>query len=257
MNNGSVRIPDDLGRSILEPDSLISTEAGLKRYYEISSDLVNYEQLTGVGLMQELRRSESLAEALKLTAADSLLDTGCGEGLQLELAHKSLPTLHLAGIDISEERITRARKRLPEARLAVASAIRLPFESAQFTKVICSEILEHLPYPERVIQELARVLQPGGLVAISVPYRQRIPWDTCIHCGRLTSGHINSFSEENMSALLDQVGFEVLSARGLKMMLLSFPWIPYRIWKILSRLLDQTAFYRNRQPTYLMVVAKR
>jgi len=46
----------------------------------------------------------------------------------------------------------------------------IPVESDRFDCVICTEVLEHVPYPDRVIQELARVLKPGGMLALTAPF---------------------------------------------------------------------------------------
>jgi SAM-dependent methyltransferase len=48
-------------------------------------------------------------------------------------------------------------------------AQRLPFPAASFDRVLCSEVLEHVPDPARAAAELARVLKPDGLLAVSVP----------------------------------------------------------------------------------------
>jgi SAM-dependent methyltransferase len=46
----------------------------------------------------------------------------------------------------------------------------IPIEEGSFDCVICTEVLEHVPQPERVIQELARILKPGGLLALTAPF---------------------------------------------------------------------------------------
>jgi len=48
----------------------------------------------------------------------------------------------------------------------------MPFEDESFDFVVCCAILEHVPYPERAIAEIFRVLRPGGEVAIEVPLNQ-------------------------------------------------------------------------------------
>jgi len=52
---------------------------------------------------------------------------------------------------------------------ARGDALRLPFPDGAFDKVICAEVLEHLADDSSAMAELARVLRPGGLLAISVP----------------------------------------------------------------------------------------
>ena len=46
----------------------------------------------------------------------------------------------------------------------------IPVEADAFDGVICTEVLEHVPYPDRVITELARILKPGGVLVITAPF---------------------------------------------------------------------------------------
>lgn len=46
----------------------------------------------------------------------------------------------------------------------------IPEKDAKFDTVICTEVLEHVPYPRETIVELARLLKPGGLLILTVPY---------------------------------------------------------------------------------------
>ena len=55
-----------------------------------------------------------------------------------------------------------------------ASADRLPFPSASFDKVYCSEVLEHVLDPRAVVAEMARVVKPAGTVVISIPHEKLI-----------------------------------------------------------------------------------
>lgn len=45
----------------------------------------------------------------------------------------------------------------------------IPVEDARFDAILCSQVLEHLPYPARVLSELERVLKPGGMLWLSTP----------------------------------------------------------------------------------------
>ena len=45
----------------------------------------------------------------------------------------------------------------------------IPVADGTYDRVICTEVLEHVPHPERVISELARVLKPGGILALTAP----------------------------------------------------------------------------------------
>lgn len=92
----------------------------------------------------------------------TILDIGCGAGFLANfLAQKG----HVVtGIDLSETSLTVARlhDQTHSVEYIQASAYHLPFEQAKFDVVCATDVLEHLEYPERLIQEASRVLRPGG-----------------------------------------------------------------------------------------------
>jgi SAM-dependent methyltransferase len=96
----------------------------------------------------------------------SVLDVGCGEGYLLRKAARRA-SLAL-GVDLAESRL-RANRDGP-IELAVADGQRLPFADASFDRIICTETLEHVADAQLALRELARVLKPGGRLAISVPH---------------------------------------------------------------------------------------
>ena len=241
-------------------ERIIDTEEGLKEYYEREADLVDYRNLDERNYQLERRRTEIIMDLLELENATSLLDIGCGEGLQLEWVRKKFPYLNLAGIDISERRIERAKDRVHSANDIARSATGegFGFGRGSFDRAICSEVLEHLPQPEKVLINAYEVLKPGGLLVVSVPYAQKLVWVICMHCGKLTSdGHINSFDEAKMTSMLQDVGFTVISARGYKM--IWFPFVekklPYLWWKNLQKLFGW--YYRKVRPYYLIALARK
>lgn len=63
---------------------------------------------------------------------------------------------------------------------AVAMADQLPFAAESFDTVLCTEVLEHVPDPKLVLDELVRVVRPGGRVILTVPFLYQIheePYD--------------------------------------------------------------------------------
>lgn len=106
----------------------------------------------------------AILEALRLGAADRLLEIGCGGGLLLRdaIATGAAAT----GIDHSQEMVSLARARAPGAVVALASAESLPFDDGSFTAVAMSIVLMFLADPVAVLLECRRVLVPEGRLAV-------------------------------------------------------------------------------------------
>lgn len=90
-----------------------------------------------------------------------LLDVGCGTGHQLALWGGR--GYEVAGVDGSAEMLAHAQLNNPGAELHEADAQQLPFADASFDRVTSIEVLRYLPDPRRSIEEMARVLRPGGV----------------------------------------------------------------------------------------------
>ena len=99
------------------------------------------------------------------------LDAGCGWRL---LAKDLEPLEHqlvrragmVVGADLD---LAHLRKHLDITRRACASLIALPFRDASFDLITCNMVLEHLPEPLPIFQELARLLAPGGRMLVHTP----------------------------------------------------------------------------------------
>lgn len=125
------------------------------------------------------RRVRSVLEYVAPQSGDRILDCGCGRGFYLLFIGRLEPACALYGADMDPAVLAQARQHLPESvRLLRSDAVHLPFPDAFFDKVICSEVLEHLPDDRAGLRELRRVLRPGGILAVTVP-NQRYPfwWD--------------------------------------------------------------------------------
>lgn len=99
------------------------------------------------------------------------LDAGCGHGR--DAAHlASLAAGRVLAVDISEEGVRRVARRARLHRLKVsalrADVERLPLRDDAFDFVYSYGVLHHLPHPEQGFRELARVVRPGGKLAVYV-----------------------------------------------------------------------------------------
>jgi ubiquinone/menaquinone biosynthesis C-methylase UbiE len=104
----------------------------------------------------------------------SVLDVGCGPGsITVGLAEVVAPG-EVVGVDLQPSQVEQARARamergLTNSRFEVASAYQLPFPDASFDAAFAHVVLMHLREPVRALQEIHRVLRPGGAVGVRDP----------------------------------------------------------------------------------------
>ncbi len=113
-----------------------------------------------LSLGRDGRYRERAVRALEAGPRDRVLDVGCGTG-------RNFPFLAApgVGIDPSERSLRVARRR--ERRLALASAESLPFADASFDRVLCTYVLTTVSGWPRALDEMARVLTPGGRIVLT------------------------------------------------------------------------------------------
>lgn len=114
----------------------------------------------------ERRRVKVILKMTMIHKDDWVLEVGCGAGNVIEKASCG----ELFGADISPFILHKARKRLDrKAHLFQADAQKLSCKDRAFTKVICSEVLEHLLDPTAALGEIARILKTHGVAIVSIP----------------------------------------------------------------------------------------
>lgn len=127
--------------------------------------LENFERYVEWASIRKVERIK--AWVARLAPAD-MLDVGCGSGILLNELKPVVPSI--TGCDLSDVLLQRVRKEKKIEQLVAADLKSLPFASNSFQSLLCSEVLEHLPNPKRAIQEIARVLKPGGKALITTPH---------------------------------------------------------------------------------------
>ncbi|MGY2061537.1 class I SAM-dependent methyltransferase, partial [Nocardia gipuzkoensis] len=117
-----------------------------------------------------------------------VIDVGCGQGRHSFEAYRrgaDIVAFDQNSADLADVKVmfgamaeTGEAPAHARAETVQGDALALPFDDGEFDVVIASEILEHIPDDERAITELARVLRPGGALAVTVPrwLPERICW---------------------------------------------------------------------------------
>jgi SAM-dependent methyltransferase len=96
-------------------------------------------------------------------AGRRVLDAGCGRGCLARALLTAYPSVSLFAVDLSPEMLAHVPAAVPTRRGSVQN---LPFEDSDFDVVYCVEALEHAGNPEGAVDELCRVVRPGGRVLI-------------------------------------------------------------------------------------------
>lgn len=101
-------------------------------------------------------------------AARRVLDVGAGTGALLERLRAARPGLAVAAADLAPGMAAAARARVPAAAVAAADAEALPYRAGAFDLVISTSAFQWLPRLEGAVGEAARVLAPGGTLAVAL-----------------------------------------------------------------------------------------
>jgi SAM-dependent methyltransferase len=163
---------------------------------------------------------------LHLQAGERLLDIGCGFGRHTYEAIKLGASVVSCDLGIRELEGVRSivaamadRDEIPDgvAFMAVnGDATTLPFPDASFERVVASEVVEHITDDRHAFAELARVLRPGGMLAVTVPawFAERLCWALSADypAPRSPGGHVRVYSRTALRDRLHDARLEPQSA---------------------------------------------
>jgi ubiquinone/menaquinone biosynthesis C-methylase UbiE len=177
-----------------------------------------------------------------LDAGDLVLDLGCGEGRHVISAYVAAD-VHSVGVDLSLQDLRTTRDKFsdfdqPDNQdksfgLSSANALALPFADHTFDKIICSEVLEHIPDYQGALQEIDRVLKPGGLFCASVPRRwpEKICWALSDEYYQVEGGHLRIFRGRQLRREIEQLGFAHYYRHWAHALHAPFWWLKCLFWK--------------------------
>lgn len=98
-----------------------------------------------------------------------VLDLGCAFGFATRIAARR--GYETVGVDSSPAYIARARRADHRTTYVQSDAAHVPLPSASFDGLLCLDVLEHVPDERGTLDEIARLLRPGGTLVLSVPHR--------------------------------------------------------------------------------------
>jgi len=158
---------------------------------------------------------------LPIQPGTRLLDLGCGAGRHaFEAARRgaevvALDTDHgeLQGVRATAAAMADAGQIQAPAGLAATAgdATRMPFPDGSFDLVIAAEVLEHIPADQGAVNEISRVLRPGGIAAVTVPawLPERVCWALSDDYHNVPGGHVRIFTRRELEIKLGRAGLTV------------------------------------------------
>ncbi|MDI3390083.1 class I SAM-dependent methyltransferase [Streptomyces sp. B-S-A8] len=175
--------------------------AGLRDFYEDPAVPV------ASGDARSLRQARMLADALgpARAAPAVVLDVGCGDGTAARAAAPLLAGHRVIGVDWSQDALRRARTHLTDVVRGELTDGGLPLASGSADAVLFSEVIEHLVDPDSALDELRRVLRPGGHLMLSTP--NLAAW---YNRALLLAGVQPVFSEVSLRGIHGRPGTEVV-----------------------------------------------
>ncbi|EKD67851.1 MAG: hypothetical protein ACD_48C00184G0002 [uncultured bacterium] len=157
-------------------------------------------------------------DLVKGTKKINVLDYGCGDGSYIEGILKVNPKIKPYGIDISKIAINRAHKNIPNGTFFVqGDDKKIPLKNKSIDLVLAMDVIEHVFYADRVINEFGRIIKPGGTLFLSTPYHGLIKnllislryFDQVFDP---TKAHIRFFTKKTLYKLLNNAGFNVIKS---------------------------------------------
>jgi ubiquinone/menaquinone biosynthesis C-methylase UbiE len=145
---------------------------------------------------------------LSLQSTDRVLDVGCGTGELLTRLAAKYPEVRLAGIDPVAEMLEVARGKLSDkVDLRVGWANGLPWPEETFDVVVSCNMFHYITHPVEAVQEMERVLRPGGKIVITDWCDDYVACRVCNLYLRFTSkAHYKTYRRSECASLLKEAG---------------------------------------------------
>lgn len=138
-----------------------------------------------------------------------LLEVGAGLG---HLVAELEDTFETYGIDINHWAVNKSKAVAQKSHLHTASAQELPFSDHSFNVVIIKHIVEHLPNPQKAIEEIGRVTEPEGTLILATPNLDSLlkPWKGDSWIGYQDPTHISLKRPAEWLSFIRRAGFALV-----------------------------------------------
>jgi ubiquinone/menaquinone biosynthesis C-methylase UbiE len=230
-------------------------------HYKIDGEYYNYFALDKFMVEGMRRRYQEFFSLYKIDNDDVILEIGSGGGPALSALNNLKCRYYM--LDVSERNLKRIKQSKIYPVFPTAGDIyKIPFIANTFNLIIISEVLEHLSDPLMALNEVKKVLKEDGFLIISVPYKEKITYQICIHCNKPTPthSHLHSFDTNSLEKLVIDAGYKPYRfSKNLNIvpqrlhLYLLFKKLPFKLWKAVD------AFFNLilDKPASLIIMCKK
>lgn len=179
-------------------------------------------------------------DRLGVGRGERLLDLGCGGGRHaFEAARRGA---RVVALDAQSDEVSQVRATIGAmvdagqvraedgAGVVQGDALRLPFPDHAFDRVIAAEVLEHIPDDSSAMAELARVLRPGGTMAVTVPRLgpEAVNWALSDEYHNVPGGHVRIYRRSTLVGRLRRSGLRPVGSHHAHALHSPYWWL--RCW---------------------------
>jgi SAM-dependent methyltransferase len=190
---------------------------GAEYDYEAAEHVMGDYPAVGAGGRRDyaaMKVERAMSALAGLAPGSRLLEVGCGGGATTRAMVAARPDLVIHACDLSRAAIRVAQAQGGNIPYVVASINDLPYADGSFDAVVFYDVLEHIPDADRSLDEVFRVLRPGGILAATVPaegqpgtlewLRWKLGWQADLKA--YAKGHVQRFTYRSLRTMLRRHG---------------------------------------------------
>jgi ubiquinone/menaquinone biosynthesis C-methylase UbiE len=172
------------------------------------------------------RRTFEVVAAIEQFAHDpvqDIIDLGTADGRMLSHIQEKYPHAQCVGVEYNQELVEFGKARFPELDIVQGDIESLNFLEETFDVAVATAVIEHVPSPEKALEEIRRVLRPEGIVVLTSPDPF---WESLAsRLGHLDEDqHHNVYNLKKLMALVSDKKFQVLKAEKFMLSPIGMPF---------------------------------